>query len=205
MKIQVHSGRIGITTLMCLLCMLAAGVTPAEAQHHAVGSARVYPDAPEATQIHLQDDLLCFVEFAERCFGGMMAPDWLLCEFHPLPEHEWPEQCPIAVECVVTDSDGHHELDGSGMHGNMMRSEVALTIHYDPDEVDRMGIDPTNLCLAVRSGSGYEACPGAIHDRGAGTFTLSTFDPGGVYAVVPRASVPTLPTSWSKLKARHTD
>ena len=134
-----------------------------------------------------------------------MAPDWVLCEFDRLPESEWPEQCAIAVECVVSDSHGHDALDGSGMHGNMMRSEVGLTIHYDPDEADRMGIDPENLCLAVRGGSGYEACPGAIHDRGAATFTLSTFDPGGVYAVVPGATVPTLPTSWSKLKARHAD
>jgi hypothetical protein len=198
---RFFSGRV--LSSCCLLLLF--GAIPANAQHHAIGSALIYRDAPEATRIHLQDDSLCFVDFAEGCFGGMMAPDWLLCEFNLLLENEWPEQCAVAVECAVSDSHGHDTLDGTGMHGNMMRSEVSITIHYDPDEVETMGIDPERLCLAQWNGSGYQACPDAIHDRGAATFTISTFDPGGIYAVIPRTTVPALPTSWSKLKARHTD
>jgi hypothetical protein len=205
MKTQMQTAQTWFKTLPLFLCLLVFGASTANAQHHADGSAWIDRDASEATQVHMMGDPLSFVEFPEQCFGGMMAPDSLLCELEILPENQWPEQCPIAIECVVTDPDGQHMLDGTGMHGNMMRKETSITIHYDPDQVEGMGIDTENLCLGQWNGSGYEARPGAIHNSSAATFVFSTVDPGGSYAVIPRATVPASAFSWSKLKARHAD
>jgi hypothetical protein len=189
--------------MICVLLLLIFGTVPASAQHHEVGAAWIHRDAPQATQVHLEGDPLCFAQFDADCFGGMMAPDSLLCELEPLAEHEWPEQCPIAIECSVSDSHGHHLLDGTGMHSGMMRREVLLTVHYNTVDVERMGIDPAGMCLAMWNGESYEERPGAIHDLGAATFVLSTLAPSGKYAVLPRATVPASVTSVSEFKARH--
>ena len=79
MQNQVMSRRPRATVLPLFLLILVVAALPANAREIAVGSAWIHRDAPAATEVQLLDDLLCSVEFQEQCFGGMMAPDSLLC------------------------------------------------------------------------------------------------------------------------------
>ena len=203
MKAQTRTGRTWLAVTPLFLLLLVLDSSSANAQHHADGSAWIDRDASEATQVHMMGDPLSFVEFPEQCFGGMMAPDSLLCELEILPENQWPEQCPIAIECVVTNPDGQHMLDGTGMHGDMMRSNVSMTVHYSPDSVAQLGMNPASLRLAVWDGADYVISQGAIHDPASATFTLSTRIPGARYAVISSVTVEAAPVSWSQFKARH--
>ena len=203
MRAQTRTGRTWLAVTPLFLLLLVLGSSSANAQHHADGSAWIDRDASEATQVHMPGDPLCLVEFPEQCFGGMMAPDSLLCELELLPENQWPEQCPIAIECVVTDPDGQHMLDGTGMHGDMMRSDVTMTVHYSPDSLAQLGMSSANLGLGIWDGADYVISQDAIHDPVSATFTLSTRIPGARYAVISRITVDAVPISWSQFKARH--
>ncbi|MBW2507858.1 MAG: hypothetical protein JRE81_04445 [Deltaproteobacteria bacterium] len=188
---------------ICFCVLLVFGPLPTHAQHHAVGEAWIHRDAPQATRVHLPEDPLCLVEFQERCFGGMMAPDSILCELGPLAESDWPEQCPIAIECLVSDPDGHPMLDGTGMHGEMMLRDVHLTVHYSPDRIMEMGLDATSLCLAIWDGARWVIESEALHDPALATFSFSTRMPTARYAVLPRTAVQEARMTWSKLKTLY--
>ena len=204
MQNRVMSGRPRATVLPLFFLMLVVAALPANAKDIAVGSAWIHRDAPAATEVQLLDDLLCSVEFQEQCFGGMMAPDSLLCVLETLPDQEWPEDCAIALECRVTDPDGNQMFDGMGMMGDMMRREVIATVHYSPDTVNRMGMEPMSMRLAIWDGTGYAVCEDAVHDVDAATFTLLTKTPNATYAVISNNStVEARSISWSELKARN--
>lgn len=190
--------------LFLFVVVLTSGVPASADEVHAVREAWVHADAAVTTRVHHEEDPLCWVEFDEQCFGGMMAPDSLLCEFEPLPMEEWPEQCSVAVDCRVTDPAGQPTMDGGGMHAGMMRREVTVTMHYDPDELADWGLEPGDLCLARREGERFVICDGAVQDVAASNFTLSTFAPAAAYAVLPRAIVvSTTRPGISGLKSRY--
>lgn len=192
-------------SILFLLAFVLTSTGPASADPvHAVREAWVLRDAPVVTRVHHEDDPLCWVEFEEQCFGGMMAPDSLLCEFEPLETEEWPEQCAVAVDCRVTDPTGQPTMDGGGMHGGMMRREVTVTVHYDPEDPGQWGLDAGDLCLARREAGRFVPCEGAVHDPATSTFTLATFAPAATYAVVPRSTVvSTSGPGISGLKTRY--
>ena len=171
---------------------------------HEVGQAWIPKNDPVATRIHLPNDEFCFVEFEERCYGGMMAPDSLLCVLEPLPEGEWPDECVFAVDCRITDPDGGHMFDGGGMHQSMMQRAVVLTVHYSPATMAQMGYGHEDLCLVRFGSSGMELCGDAVQDAQASTFTLSTTAPTSAFAVVPQSALAEAETgSLSGLKSRY--
>lgn len=191
-------------TALSISALLALSASPTRAQIHHTGSAWIMPDAPTATWVHLEDDPFCVVEFEDHCYGGMMAPDSVLCVVEPLAPAEWPDECPVALVCTATDPDGGRMFDGGGMPGGMMRRDVTLVVHYDPDLVGQMGLDPAGLCLVRLDGSGPTVLDAADHDLAAATFTLATSAPTAAWAVVPRSTlVDAARTSTSALKSRY--
>jgi hypothetical protein len=171
---------------------------------HEVGQAWILKTDPVATRIHLASDEFCFVEFEERCYGGMMAPDSVLCVLEPLPEGQWPDECIFAVDCSITDPDGGHMFDGGGMHQSMMQRPVLLTVHYSAAKMSQMGYGHEDLCLVRLGSAGMELCGDAVQDPQASTFTLSTTAPTSAFAVVPQSALVGAETgSLSGLKSRY--
>jgi hypothetical protein len=171
---------------------------------HELGQAWIHKDDPVTTRVHLVSDELCFVEFEERCYGGMMAPDSILCVFDPLPESEWPEHCLVAIDCEITGPDGEPMFDGGGMHQSMMQRAAVLIVPYSPATMTEMGYGHEDLCLVRLGSSGMELCGEAVQDRQASTFTLVTTAPTSSFAVVPQSVlVPAEVRSLSGLKSRY--
>jgi len=187
---------------LAMACALTP--TPVGAQVHAYGSTWVHRDADHGTMVHAEDDSSCVLEFPDRCFGGMMAPDSVFCEFQIVTIESLPDWCLVACQLEMHDPDGGSMMAGHMMPHGFFRRSLELTIHYEPGAVAGQGIDPVNLVLVTRV-DGYEIVSGAVHDSSANVFRVSTSRPADWYGVADRTNLPLAVqrTSWSRVKATY--
>jgi hypothetical protein len=193
-----------IIAVLALILAMALVPAAARAQEHAHGSTWVHRNADHGTMLHAEGDSLCVLEFPDRCFGGMMAPDSVHCEFRIVPPESLPDWCPVADDLEMHDPDGGSMMSGHMMpHGFFQRS-LQLTIHYEPYAVAALGIDPADLVL-ITSTDGYEIVAEAAHDADSNVFRLSTSRPAGWYGVADRTNLPVAveDVPWGRVKATY--
>jgi hypothetical protein len=191
--------------MIVLAVALGLAAADGNAQTHAHGSAWIHPNADHATIVHAEGDSLCLLEFPDRCFGGMMAPDSVHCEFSITPPESLPSWCPGGYDVDIHDPGGESMMGEHMMpHGFFQRS-LPITIHYDVDAVAAAGIDLANLALVRRTSAGYEVVETASHDPQAAIFQVSTGRLASWYGVADRWNlpVPVEQASWGKVKARY--
>lgn len=195
--------RVAAIGIVAGLFIAAVGLAPAasQAQTHARGECWIHRDAAQSTWLHAMSDSLCFVQFPPACYGGMMMPESLYCDFRTVPPESMPRGCAAAYQMHVRDPQG-----GCMMSGRMtFRRELSLTLHYDPQAVAALGIATANLVLIRRGSSGYEIVDAAVHDSEAALFHWSTSVPTEWYGVADRANLPlaVAQEAWGTVKAAY--
>lgn len=191
-----------IGTVASLLAT-ALGLVPAalQAQVHAQGACWIHRDAAQSTWLHARGDPLCLLQFPAACYGGMMMPESLYCDFRVAPPESMPQGCAAAWQLHIRNPQG-----GCMMSGRMtFRRDLPLTLHYDPQAVAALGIPSANLVLIRRASTGYEIVAEAVHDPEAALFRLSTPLPNAWYGVADRTNLPVAvtPVSWGIVKAAY--
>jgi len=192
------------TSLALLLCI--AGLTSqAGAQIHAHGSAWVHRDADQSTFLHADGDSLCWVDFPQRCYGGMMSPESLYCTFHTVPAESLPDSCYFAFDCDIQDPDGGSMMSGHMMQDGFFRTDLQCVFHYDPDVVASLGIDPNDLVLVVRTSGDLEVVSQATHGAGESAFHLSTSRIASWYGIAEKSAIPLSAetATWSRVKSLY--
>jgi len=174
----------------------------ASAQMDVNGMGWIHQGDGDGTMLHAMYDSMSTLEFPAYCLGGMMAPDSVLAEMHELPSQEQPPESVVALQCDILDPDGQTMMGGSMMGTGMFQQSLAVTVHYDPEAVSAMGLDPSQLCLARWTPAGYVIETSALPDPGTNSFHLTTSRLAATYAVIDRnnASVPAPESSWGGLK-----
>jgi hypothetical protein len=164
-----------------------------------------------ATQAYSAPCTLAGLAFAERflphrldqieCRGAQAAAG---VEFRIVPPENLPDWCPVGYDLEIHDPDGGSMMSGHMMPHGFFRRSLQLTIHYEPDAVAALGIDPGNLVL-VTSADGYEIVVDAVHDADSNVFRLSTSRPAGWYGVADRTNVPVAVKQipWGSVKANY--
>lgn len=179
----------------------ALGLAPAalQAQVHAQGSCWIQRDAEQATWLHAQGDPLCLLQFPASCYGGMMMPDSINCDFRTAPPESMPGGCAAAYDLHIRNPQGGCMMTG----GMTFRRQLTLTLHYDPQAVAALGIPSEDIVLIRRASTGYEIVTAATHDPQAALFHLSTTLPSTWYGVADRSHLPlaVAAASWSTIKA----
>jgi len=184
---------------------LASVVGPVQAQVHSHGSTWIHRDDDRATLLHAPADSLCWLGFPARCWGGMMAPDSLYCEFWTVPPESLPTDCFFAYGCSIEDPAGHSMMPGHRMPNGFFVQQVEVVLHYDPAEVSAAGGSVGNLVLVSRDDSGYSMVTAASHDQSGSRFELSTDQVASWYGIVDRSLLPAAvrSSSWSGLKRSY--
>lgn len=189
------------------MALFLAAYAPAtvQAQMHADGSTWIHRNDDRGTMLHAAGDSLCWLGFPSRCWGGMMSPDSLFCEFWTVDPDSMPQDCFFAYRCSIEDSSGHSMMSGHTMPHGFFRQQIDLVLHYDPAAVSTAGLDVADLVLVTQGTGGYGIVTTAIHDPSSSVFRLSTDLVASWYGIVDRSILPAAvqATSWSGLKRTY--
>ena len=189
--------------VVAAVLMAVLGLAPAalQAQVHAQGSCWIQRNAAQSTWLHARGDSLCNLEFPPACYGGIMMPESLYCDFRTAPPESMPRGCAAGYQLDIRDPQG-----GCMMTGRMtFRLALPLTLHYDPQAVAALGIPSANLVLIRRVNAAYEIVTEAEHDPQAALFHLSTTLPSMWYGVADSTNLPVAvaTTAWGTVKAAY--
>ena len=175
----------------------------AEAQTHAEGSAWIHRGSEHATMLHADGDSMCLLEFPAGCLGnGMMGPDSIYCQLVITPPDSAPHDCLMVVHCEVYGEHGEYMMSSHRTPHGLFQREVRLTIHYDADDVRRLGIDPDDLVVTTWSGGTLEVVDGTTHDIAAGAFRFQSSSIASWYGIADSSSLPVAveQIDWGRVK-----
>lgn len=185
------------------MSLLAPG---ANAQTHEHGSTWIHRGSEHGTMLHAHGDTLCTLDFPDACLGnGMTGPDSIHCEFEIAPTDSAPHDCAVVFHCEVHGENGEGMMPGHMTPHGLFQRQIHVTLHYDPEYVTSLGIDPQDLVVTTWAGETIDVVEEATHDIAAGLFTFPSSTLASWYGIADSSNVPLAveETNWGEVKRAY--